>query len=301
MRLSVVIGVVSFTLASAGAFAATARQIWPRRDPSAAPSAASVAKSAPSVRADGRVAARPGAQVTVGAELSATIKRVAVQEGALVKKGDVLLEFRAAEHASAVWEARAASTEAAARFRARTADVKRVKKLAENGSVSRAELDALLEEQRVARARLSASKASISRFSAVLARSNVIAPIDGVIVERNVDEGETVVPGTPLFTIVDLGRLRIEAEIDEFDIARAVVGAPVTIRAEGLEGQSWEGAIEEVPPLVTKRRLRPLDPSRPTDTAVLLAKVTMPTDTNLKIGQRVILEVRPSPELLPSR
>jgi HlyD family secretion protein len=299
MRTSALIGVVFLGLASVGTLAASTRYLIVR--PASAAISATRAQRPSSVRADGRVVARPGAQVIVASEAPATIARITAREGTRVKKGDVLVELRHAEASSAVGEAWAASAEAAARLRAREADYKRAKSLAATGSISRQELDALKEERSVARARLAGARAAVGRLSAVLARAKIVAPIDGVVIERTAEVGETVAAGAPLFTIVDLDRLRVEAEIDEFDVARAVVGAAVTIRAEGLPGESWQGAIEEVPDALVKRRIRPLDPSRPTDTAVLLAKVTMPTGTGLKLGQRVSLEIgAPPPEATAS-
>jgi len=289
MRTSALIGVVFLGLASVGTLAASARHLVMR--PASAETSAPHAPRPSFVRADGRVVARPGAQALIAAEAPATIARIAAREGTRVKKGDVLVELRHAETSSAVREAWAASAEAAARLRAREADLKRAKSLAATGSISSREIDTIAEERSVARARLAGARATVGRLSAVLARAKIVAPIDGVVIERTAEVGETVAAGAPLFTIVDLDQLRIEAEIDEFDLARAVVGATVTIRSEGLPGESWQGSIEEVPDALVKRRIRPLDPSRPTDTAVLLAKVTLPGGTGLKLGQRVSLEV----------
>jgi RND family efflux transporter MFP subunit len=293
MRTTALIGVVVLGLASVGMLAVSTRQLVTR--PASAATSAPRAPRPSSVRADGRVVARPGAQVVVAAETPATIARIAAREGTRVKKGDVLVELRHAETSSARGEAWAASAEAAARLRAREADLKRAKALAATDSISRREVDTMAEERSVARARLAGAQATVARLSAVLDRAKIVAPIDGVVIERTAEVGETVAAGAPLFTIVDLDRLRIEAEIDEFDIARAVVGATVAIRSEGLPGESWKGAIEEIPDALVKRRIRPLDPSRPTDTAVLLAKVTMPDGTGLKLGQRVSLEIGEAP------
>jgi RND family efflux transporter MFP subunit len=293
MRTSALISVVFLALASVGTLAASARHFIAR--PASAATSAPRPSRPSSVRADGRVVARPGAQVVVAAEAPATIARIAAREGTRVKKGDVLAELRHAETSSAVGEAWAASVEAAARLRAREADLKRARSLAATGSIARQEVEALAEERSVASARLAGARATVARLSAVLDRAKIVAPIDGVVIERTAEVGETVTAGAPLFTIVDLDQLRIEAEIDEFDVARAVLGASVTIRTEGLPGKSWHGSIEEIPDALVKRRIRPLDPSRPTDTAVLLAKVSMPGGTGLKLGQRVGLEVGEAP------
>ena len=101
-------------------------------------------------------------------------------------------------------------------------------------------------------------------------------------------------PSTPArrwSTIADLKRVRIEAEVDEFDAGRVALGAPVVVRAEGYDGQSWRGRVEEIPDAVSGRKLKPQDPGRPQDTRVLLVKVALDQATPLKLGQRVEVEI----------
>lgn len=127
------------------------------------------------------------------------------------------------------------------------------------------------------------------RLEALLGKTVITAPIDGVVIARGVHAGETVAAGDELVTIANLDRTRVEAEVDEFDVARVTLGAPVDVTAEGFE-RAWRGTIEEIPDAVVNRRLKPQDPSKPIDTRVLLVKVAFAEETPLKLGQRV--EVR---------
>ena len=136
-------------------------------------------------------------------------------------------------------------------------------------------------------ARRATAEAAIVRLEAKLAKSRIVAPLDGVVLSRGVDPGETVEAGAPLFSLGDLSRTRIEAEIDEFDAGRVRLGAAVTVTAEGLDGQSWQGQVEEIPDQVVPRRTRPQDPGRPSDTRVLLVKIALAGPTPLRLGQRV--------------
>ena len=119
--------------------------------------------------------------------------------------------------------------------------------------------------------------------------------------------GETVNLGTPLLRIVDLTRLRIEAEVDAFDIPRCEPGCPVTITAQGYTGQSWRGTVEEIADSLIPRRIRPEDPGRPTDTRVLPVRIVFQQPIPLKLGQRVEVKIveatdaRPRPELTSTR
>ena len=128
-----------------------------------------------------------------------------------------------------------------------------------------------------------------------------------MVISRAVNPGETVNLGTPLLRIVDLRRLRIEAEVDAFDIPRCETGCPVTITAQGYSGQSWQGTVEEIADSLMPRRIRPEDPGRPTDTRVLPVRIAFQQPVPLKRGQRVEVKImeatdaRPSPELTSTR
>src|SRR5438094_501408 len=77
--------------------------------------------------------------------------------------------------------------------------------------------------------------AEVERLEALLDKTRVIAPIDGVVVERTRHAGESVTAGEAIITIADLSRTRIEAEIDEFDSAHIVLGGRVSVTAEGFD------------------------------------------------------------------
>ena len=139
-----------------------------------------VKRDAPSLRAEGRVVARPGASVTLSSEILGTVTHVNVVEGQRVKRGDLLLEFRRAEHLAQLDHAWAASGEATARLRARTADVKRAKVLVTEGAVPERERDVATEERNVARSRLQVAAAETAQVRAVLERTRITSPIDGV-------------------------------------------------------------------------------------------------------------------------
>jgi multidrug efflux pump subunit AcrA (membrane-fusion protein) len=123
-----------------------------------------------------------------------------------------------------------------------------------------------------------------------MAKTRITSPIDGVVTARFAHPGEAVAPAARIVTIADLRRLRVEAELDEVDLAGIAVGAEAIVSAEAYPGLSWRGRVEEVPDIVVARRIRPEDVSRPVDTRVLLVKIALSGGTPLKLGQRV--EVR---------
>jgi hypothetical protein len=89
--------------------------------------------------------------------------------------------------------------------------------------------------------------------------------------------------------------VRIEGEAHEADADRVAIGAEVEIRADGFPGQTFRGRVEEIPGSVTLRRIKPQDPSRPTDVRVLALKVAFAGQTPLKLGSTVDLVVSAPP------
>ena len=152
------------------------------------------------------------------------------------------------------------------------------------------DLDRNRHSLETARARHAAAQAQRARSQALIAKTRIIAPIDGVVTARHVHPGEMVGVGDRILTIADLSRLRIEAEVDEFDAARIAPGARVALTAEGHPGTQWRGTVEEIPDAVIGRRLRPQDPGRPIDARVLAVKIAFGEATPLKLGQKVEVE-----------
>jgi RND family efflux transporter MFP subunit len=243
------------------------------------------------VRAEGRVVAYPGAAVAVGSEAGGRVERIHVQEHDRVRGGQVIAELSSAEERAAIAEARAGLAEAEAEVALLEVRHQRADSLARRGHVSPDELDGVTHGLAAARARRAAAAAQIERLEAMLSKRQIRAPISGVVIERFIHPGEIVAPGARVATIVDLARTRVEGEVDEYDVSRVREGARVVITAEGLDGLEWIGSVESVPDAVVPRRLRPEDPVRPTDTRVLLVKVSLPPDTPFKLGQRVELRI----------
>lgn len=245
------------------------------------------------VTAEGRVAAYPGGEVTVGTEVLGTIVAMPAAEKAVVRRGEVVVQLRDDEVRAALAEARARLTEAEVGLRLERARYGLDRVLPGLARQPAAPAEARRESLTAAEARRDAARAAVDRLEAEAARYRIVAPIDGVIIARHADPGETVAPAAPLLTIADLSRLRVEAEVDEFDIPRIAPNAAATISAEGYPGPGWRGRVEEIADAVSPRRTRPEDPGRPADTRVLLVRIAFLEQTPLKLGQRVEVEIAP--------
>jgi len=246
------------------------------------------------VAAEGRVVTYPGADVVVGTERAGRLVSMRVQEGQSVKKGELLAELESDELRAGLAEAQARIVESEAEIRLAEANLGRRERLVEQKIVAASELDQARRDIEIARARRETALAEADRYKAQIQKTRILAPLSGTVVARHVDAGETLEANKPVATIADLARLRVEAEADEADAGSLALGATVAISAEGYPGSAWKGSVEEVADSVTLRKLKPQDPSRPTDTRILSVKIAFAEKTPLKLGTTVELRIQPA-------
>ena len=242
------------------------------------------------VRAEGQLVAYPGAEVIVGTEVGGRIVTLYVKENSIVHKGDRIADVDSREQRAQLDEARAQIKEAEADIRYDTAELARMKALVEAAVTSREVLDRTQRDLDQARAHRELAASTAERLTTVISKTRITAPIDGTVVLRSIENGETVTANTPLVTIADLSKTRIQAEVDEFDAASIKPSTPAVITVEGYPGQSWKGRVEEIPGDVVRRQLKPSDPGQPTDARVLLVKVKLMESTPIKLNQRVMID-----------
>ncbi len=261
--------------------------------PQGPPGSGAVAAHAPltGVAAEGRVVAYPGFEVTIGADAVGRLLRVNVEEGDLVRKGQVLAEIDASDLIASLDEAKARLEEATAERHLAQLNADRKAKLFAEGVLPAFDRDAASRDVEITQARIETATAQIRRLEATIAKTRMIAPISGTVTSRIINAGQMVDRGDPAFIVADLNRLRIEGEAHEADADRVIIGAEVEIRADGFPGQSFHGRVEEIPGSVTLRRIKPQDPARPTDVRVLALKVAFEGKTPLKLGSTVDLVV----------
>lgn len=214
------------------------------------------------VRATGHVEAV--STVQVGAEISGRIATVLADYNDAVKAGQVLARFdrealvaQQAQVLAALAAARA-SLEQAKTDRDRTArDYVRVDQLHRTGVLADADYDNAQAAARLAAQRVSAADANLAAQEAAyrVARTNldhstILAPIDGIVITRNVDPGQTVASAfqTPvLFTVAaDLRKMRVIAAIDEADIGEVAVHQSATFTVNAYPDRTFQGIVTEV-------------------------------------------------------
>jgi RND family efflux transporter MFP subunit len=255
------------------------------------PTTLAVATKPEKITAEGRITTYPDAEITVSADFSGLLQNLSVKEGDSVTQGQVIARIHAPDLQAALAEAKTKAMENRADIKLAETEFIRFKNLLARGSCSRQEFDKTERNLNAIKAHYATDLAEIQRLQAQLSKAQVTAPISGVVIERHIDAGEAVTPATPIVTIADLSQRRVEAEVDEFDVGKVTLNTPVQIYAEGFNG-SWTGKVEEIPALVTVRKIKPQDPARPVDTRVLMVKISLDDKKiPLKLGQRVNVSI----------
>jgi HlyD family secretion protein len=188
--------------------------------------------------------------VQVGSQVSGIISKLYADFNSFVKKGQLLAELDPTPFQQIV-EQRNADV---AKSQIEVANVQitysRQKRLFDSGLIAQSELDAAKAAYDSARASLDLSRASLRQAQTSLGYTKIFSPIDGVVVARQYDIGQTVAASfqaPTLFTIAqDLTKMQVQADVDQSDIGRMKVGEPVHFTVDAYPDQEFRGQISQV-------------------------------------------------------
>lgn len=202
--------------------------------------------------------------VLVGTQVSGTIKQLYVDFNSAVKKGQIIAQIDPALFDEQVAQAKANLLAAKAnveKAEASLVDAKRTRdrnaELFAKNLIARSDLDTADTNYETAKASVSAAKAQVAQTDAALrnAQTNlgytrIVSPVDGTVVSRNVDVGQTVAASfqTPtLFTIAqDLTKMQIDTSVDEADIGKVKVGQDVEFTVDAYADITFRGKVGQV-------------------------------------------------------
>jgi HlyD family secretion protein len=200
------------------------------------------------VSANGTI--NPVTLVSVGTQVSGTVKKLYVDFNSKVQKGQILLELDDALLAAQQKQSAANVQNAEATLELATANEIRARDLFAQEYVSRQELDSAVQAKKAAEAQLKLTQATVEKDRANLAYSVIRSPVSGVVVDRSVDVGQTVAASlqTPtLFKIAqDLSKMQIDANFAEADIGSIRVGQTVHFTVDAFPNQNFKGVVKLV-------------------------------------------------------
>ncbi|MDQ2890465.1 MAG: efflux RND transporter periplasmic adaptor subunit [Gemmatimonadota bacterium] len=206
------------------------------------------------VIATGTVRLAPGAKVDVGARVSGVVRRLAVQQGMRIARGDVVAQLDDREAQLRLAGASARVAELKATVAQARADVARLLPLEEKGFAAPRDLDYAETALTQAQARLASAIADESMARVQLGYMTVKAPESGTVAAVTIHEGETVAASfaTPTFvTLVDLSQLECVALVDETDIGRVHIGDSAEFTVDAYPGRVFRGQVVRIAPDAT--------------------------------------------------
>jgi len=206
------------------------------------------------VAATGSVRLRTGSTVRIGSQLSGIVRRLNVTVGARVRQGDVIAEIDARPILAKIAQARAQVVRNEVLAAKAQADLRRISPLADQGWVSRQQLEDSSAAAAGAAAVLSASQEDLRAAGVDLAYVQIRAPISGVVASVATQRGETVAAAftTPTFvTIIQPNALEVVALVDEADIGDVRIGQPADFTVESWPDRSFAGRVTRIAPVAT--------------------------------------------------
>lgn len=188
--------------------------------------------------------------VTVGTQVSGIVNKLYVDYNSQVKKGQVIAELDKTNLLSELNTAKANLGSATSNLSYQAANMNRYQTLYKKGLVSADEYENALLTYRQAKEQVASSKENVQKAQTNLSYATITSPIDGTVISKSVEEGQTVAASfnTPeLFTIArDLTNMQVVANVDEADIGGVKEGDRVTFTVDAYPDDTFEGTVKQV-------------------------------------------------------
>lgn len=201
-----------------------------------------------SITATGTI--EPVTSVTVGTQVSGIVSKLYVDYNSVVKKGQVIAELDKTNLISELNTAKANLASAQSSLNYQSANYSRYAALYKKGLVAGSDYDQARLTYQQARDQVATARESVQKAQTNLGYATITSPIDGVVLSKSVEEGQTVAASfsTPeLFTIAqDLTNMQVVADVDEADIGNVKVGERVSFTVDAYPDDTFTGQVKQV-------------------------------------------------------
>jgi HlyD family secretion protein len=193
---------------------------------------------------------QPVDKVEVGTQVSGVIEKIFVDYNSQVKKGQLLAEIDKSTLLEKVTQAKASLTSAESDLKYAQQSYNRVKQLYDLKAATEEAHEEAINRLAQAETSVANTKANLHQAQVNLSYAEIYSPIDGIILDRAVEQGQTVAASfnTPtMFTIAnDLTKMQAEADVDEADIGRVRVGQTVRFTVDAYNDETFEGVVNQI-------------------------------------------------------
>ena len=188
--------------------------------------------------------------VQVGTQVSGIVSRLYIDYNSKVKKGQIIAQIDTTTLSANLFDTRASVYRQQIQVNQAKRNFDRTKALYEQKVVAEIDYDKALDDYETAKSALISSEAQLNRAEINLGYATIRAPIDGVVISKSVEQGQTVAASlnSPvLFNIVnDLSKMQVQASIDEADIGQVKEGQHVTFSVDAYPEDKFTGSVQQI-------------------------------------------------------
>lgn len=190
----------------------------------------------------------PVAQATVKSKVSGVVVESGIREGTAVAAGQMLARLEQSDPSARLAQQQALLDEANARLALARKNNANSGALLKQNYISQQAYDTTQNSVELAQAGVKAAQAQVQLARNALGDTAIRAPLAGIVSKRHVQAGEKLAPDMPVFTIVDLKQLILEAHVPAADIPRVKVGQEVQFRVDGYPNRDFAGKVARINP-----------------------------------------------------
>jgi membrane fusion protein (multidrug efflux system) len=187
-------------------------------------------------------------QAMVKSKVSGVVRETLVQEGMNVSAGQVIARLDSADQQARLAQVQATVDEASARLTMARKNNANSESLRKQNYISQNAYDTTQNSVELAQASLNAATAQRAQARIAVADTVIYAPLAGVVSKRHVQAGEKASPDMPVFTIVNLRQLTLEAQVPASEIPRVKVGQEVAFNVDGYQQRNFAGKVARINP-----------------------------------------------------
>jgi RND family efflux transporter MFP subunit len=216
----------------------------------------------PVLTASGYVVARRKA--VVSAKIQGRLSELRVEEGSVVRAGEVIARLESLDYEAAVERSRAAVLRAEADLAENQRQLRLSNELARQGVLDADQRDAAASRVRIAEAALAQAKADLAFSEAQLQNTVIRAPFAGTVVKKMAEVGESVAPIPPgvnistssgaIVALADLATLEVEADVAEANVAKVANGQPAEVTVEAIPDKRYKAVLRQVIPTADRTK-----------------------------------------------
>lgn len=208
----------------------------------------------------------PREKVELKSKVAGQVARVLVEEGAHVKRGDLLLALDPTDYQREVERAAAEIAVIDSGISLATATLARNKAGVEAGFIAAQEAERSGFDVRGRGAQRRLAQVALRSAEDRLRYTQLLSPMDGVVIQRHIEPGEVVTPGVqstfdgrPLLTVADLSRLVVRVELNQIDVAKVALGQTATLTLDALPGESYAARVTKIAPASVRQAGKDLE------------------------------------------